>query len=315
LSFWFEGRDIKKKMLTVQEETVEEVREEEEKDKQSFLSGLKEKFFGKKEETQETEKKTESTGSTEIEEDIPDEFTQAALKAGWTKEDVVEFAGNYKNDQLVALIPYLAEEKKEEKETKFEKIEQSQEKNQEVKLEDKNLEAVVQQLTKAIDAKYQEKFAETEKRLQAYEQERSTREQKQYVTTAEDFFDRAAKDFPVFGQTKELLRFPQGTPQAGQVVPAGPAYDARNAVWKTAVAFHTMGESWENSLKEAMDWYKGKSMEKEIHSKVVRDLKSNEKRLSPKRTEHKVEKKYANEQDEKADIILSAARSAGVKGV
>ncbi len=296
------------------EETSQDAEQQEETEKKGFFAELKEKFWGKeekKEEDKEDDKKEDK--QEEIEEDIPDEFTQAALKAGWTEQDIVEFAGNYDNKRLVALIPYLAtEEKKEEKPVK-------EEKKEEVKKEEykppTNMEELIQQVTKVVDAKYQEKFAETEKKLSAYEQERSVKEQQRYIDTANGFFDRAAKDFPVFGKTEELLTFPQGTPNAGQLVPSGPAFEARDAVWKTATAFYKMGESWENSLKEALDWYKGKQMEKEIHQKVIKDLKSNEKRLSPKRTEHKMEKRYANEQEEKVDVILNAARSAGVKGV
>ena len=45
------------------------------------------------------------------------------------------------------------------------------------------------------------------------------------------------------------------------------------------------------ALNEALSWYKGKNLEKEVRSKVLKELKGQEKRLSPKRSEHAVAKK------------------------
>lgn len=281
----------------------------EEQEKESLFSKIKNKFYGTEKKEEVKDKEVEETVREDLEEDIDNEFTQAALKAGWTEKDVVEFAGKYNNTELRQLIPYLTGKEKEEKEETKEVVKED-------KVEvDKNLEATVDKLMKALDAKYQEKIGQLEERLSKVDEERSVQEQVRYQTTADKVFDRAAKDFPVFGKTEELLRFPEGTPQAGQLVPAGEAFEARNAVWKTAVAFNKMGMSWDAALDEALDWYKGKNMEKEIHGKVVKELKGQQKRLSPKRAEHVTEKKYTNEAEEKADVVLEAARKAGVKGI
>jgi len=296
---------------TIQEEVVEtteeveEVKEEvsEEEDKQSFISKMKDKLFGSKKE--EEEEKTEEKST--VEEDIDTDFSEAALKAGWTEQDIIQFAGKYDNKQLKSLIPFLAAKEEEEKE----ELEEKKVEDKEVK-EDNDLKTIEDKVRKSVEAIYQEKLAEIEKKLNTYEQEKSVKEAQRFQTTADGFFDRAAKDFPVFGKTEELPKFPAGTTNAGQVVPAGEAFEARNKVWQVAKAFYQMGSDWETSLQEALDWYKGKSMEKDIHSKVLKDLKRQEKRLSPKRSTHTETKKYADAGEEKLATIANIARRAGI---
>jgi hypothetical protein len=285
--------------------------------KDGFLKTLKNKFFGKEEKGE----ITDTSGLEEVKDDeISDKFIEVARESGWNDKDISEFAKNYNNKELVDLIPFLKEEKKEETalpgnppkgkiEPKAEKVEQKQETIQEKK-EDKTS---VEELKKIIEQLLQEKIGPIKESLHKAEQDRTAKAVSQYQESADDFFDRTAKDFPVFGSTKELIKFPEGTPRAGQIVPAGKVFEARNAVWKTATAFHQTGETWTNSLQEALDWYKGKNAEKDIHSRIVKELKSNEKRLSPKRTEHKVEKKFANEQEEKVAIIEEAMEKAGIR--
>lgn len=301
-----EGTKVEEK-----KEEIEEVEKPtEEQEKQGLFDKIKSAFYGvKKEQTKEEKGISDTSESKELEEDIDDDFTKAAISSGWTEQDVVTFAGKYTNEELHNLIPFIVTEEKKAEEDKEEVKSKAKE---ETKL-DENLESLVDKVTKALDAKYQEKFAEVERSLKAHEQDRFIKEQQNFQNTADMFFDKAAKDFPVFGKTEELLRFPDGTPQAGQLVPAGTAFEARSAVWKTAVAFNKMGMPWNSALSESLDWYKGKFMEKDIHNKVVKELKGQQKRLSPKRAEHITEKKYENEIEERADVVLEAARKAGVK--
>lgn len=284
------------------EDKQEETPVDDEKDKQTFLSKMKDKLFGKKEE------KDEDKGSTDTEEDIDDSFVEAARAQGWKDEEIVKFSKNYTNTELKQLIPYLTDEETEKDDSEEVKTEEKKED----KKEEKDLNSLEEKITKALEAKYQEKINQLEKRLGEIDKDRSTKETQQYQTTADKFFDSASKDFPVFGKTEELPRFPTGTKNAGQVVPTGEAYKARSEVWQTAKAFFSMGLDWDSSLKEALDWYKGKTLEKDTRSKVLKELKRNEKRLSPKRTEHTGTKKFNSPEEEKRATIDNIARQAGL---
>ncbi len=277
------------------------------KEKESILDRLMGKVFGKKE-----DKPSDIPGSNDIEEDISDNFTNAARSAGWSDEQIIKVAEEYNNADLEKLIPFIDGKKTEEKPTVEEKKTEEKKVVDSLNIDDKTLKSYLEKIESAIDAKYQEKFGKIEQGLKTAEQDRSNNKAKQYQTTADSFFDKASKDFPVFGTTDKLLRFPEGTPQAGQVIPAGEAFEARNAVWKAATAFHAMGEDWNKSLEEALVWYKGKNMEKDVRSKVLKDLKSKEKKLSPKRSERSVNDKKLSPDEEKDETISDLMRRAGI---
>jgi hypothetical protein len=292
-------------------DTKEETPKEE--TKESIIDRIKNKVFGKSEEKSagnllDRGNKVSSTAVEEkkqetVEEDIDEDFAEVAKALGWSDDDIVNFASEYTNQQLKELIPTLLpdeEEKKEEKEvTSEKKIDVN-----DSKIDDEKLRPYVEQIEKILEAKYQEKIGELEERLSVFDQDRSVKEAKQYQTTADDFFDRVAKEFPVFGQTKDLKKFPDG-----QVVPIGDNFEARNSVWQKAIAFHKMGADWQESLEDALVWYKGKNLEKDIRSKVLKELKGNEKRLSPKRTEFSPTAVSTGSRD---DVIQDIARKVGI---
>jgi hypothetical protein len=271
--------------------------------KESFISKMKEKIFGKKEDTKEVVQ-------PEFEEDISDKFTEAAIKIGWTEDQIIEFASKYSNKELEELIPQLQAETKLEDEPTEEPKEKTV--TETLELDDEKLRPYLEKIEKAIEAKYQEKIGKIENSLKTAEQDRSAKEARQYQITADEFFDAASKDFPVFGKTSELPRFPKGTANAGKIVPKGEAFEARNAVWQVAVKLHQAGSNWNDALSDALAWYKGKNMEKDVRSKVIRDLKKQEMRLSPKRSEHTMETKYATEEEKRRALIDNIARRAGI---
>lgn len=296
---------------SIEDATVENPTTPEEQDpakeKESILDRLMGKVFGKKE-----DKPSDIPGSNNVEEDISDSFTNAARSAGWSDEQIIKVADEYSNSDLEKLIPFIDVKKTEDKPVVEDKKTEDKKVVDSLNIDDKTLKSYLEKIESAIDAKYQEKFGKIEQGLKTAEQDRSHNEAKQYQTTADNFFDKASKDFPVFGTTDKLLRFPEGTPQAGQIIPAGEAFEARNAVWKAATAFHAMGEDWNKSLEEALVWYKGKTMEKDVRSKVLKDLKSKEKKLSPKRSERSVNNKKMSPDEEKDEAISDLMRRAGI---
>jgi hypothetical protein len=304
------------------EETEDQVQEETndpEKEKESILTKLTNKLFGKK---SEKSNDTDDSGSKGKEADISENFTQVARKVGYTDEQIIELAEQYSNKELDELVQYLVDndEEEEDKEEKGEEAEDTEEEDDEEKksivdklnVKDKTLKSYLEQIEKAIETKYQEKFGKIEESLKTAEKDKSIKEVQKYQTTADSFFDNVSKDFPVFGSTDKLARFPKGTPNAGQIIPMGEAFDARNSVYQTAMKFHLMGTDWNEALDEALVWYKGKNMEKDVRSRVLKELKTKETRLSPKRSERSVSSKAITPDEEKGNLISDLARRAGI---
>jgi hypothetical protein len=287
-------------------EVEEEVQEEE--SKESFLQRMKDKWFNS--DTQEEE--------PEVEEDIDEDFISAAKQAGWGEDKIIEFAASYDNGQLRAMAPHLAvqkEEPEDEPEDKDTEEVVGKEAADKVPadLDPEKLDELLKPYVEQIAAKASERQSELESRLEAFMAEKQAEETERAAVVVNDFFDSAAKNFPVFGKTEELPVFPNGTPQAGQPIPYGPAYEARSAVFGMAVKLNNSGLSIEDSLGEALSWYKGKNLHKDVQNKLVRDLKNNESRLSAKRTQKNTARTYANPAEERAQVVLDAARNAGIK--
>lgn len=274
---------------TPQEESQEDV-------KKSIIERAKEAVFGKKEEEPETT-------------EVPDYFTEAAKAAGFEDEaEIKKLAGDMDEKQLKEFAAALVSDEEEE-------VEEEEQEEVEEKVEDVDadkLQAAVAKIQKDLEAKYSERLNALEEHLKAAEDERTIKEDVSRADEADEFFDRAAKKLPVFGKTEELMRFPAGHKREGEVIPFGEAFEARNKVWQAAHMFYESGYSWKDSLTEALDWYKGKNLEKDVRDEVVKDLKKNEKRLSAKRTSAQVRKTPQSEEEAKAMIIEEAKRKAGI---
>jgi hypothetical protein len=244
--------------------------------------------------TGKTETKVEDKG-----EDIPESFTEAARKTGWSDEEIVEFASNYKDDELKEMVNYLSvEEKTEEKiEEKDEVKTEKKEEKKETKTDDKESEAI-----KALRAELDTlKSALTE-----VKETRKKGETQAMGQFAENFLDKASETFEVFGKGKDMPKFPDG-----RLIPSHPSYKARAEVLGYALKFHSTGSSWDTALKDALTLYKGKYLEKDIERSVIKRLKASEEKLSPNRYNKVTEKTYTDETEREADVVVQAARKAG----
>lgn len=139
------------------------------------------------------------------------------------------------------------------------------------------------------------------------EQESQISKVRSNVNKANDFFDNLSKDFPEFGKTESLPK-----DASGQYLVSYPAVKVRSALWKVAAGFEMSGMSFDDSLKAAQQWYKGGNAEKYAEQKLIKDLKSREKKLSPKKTAKSTVKVYASENERKADVVKEAKKKAGV---
>jgi hypothetical protein len=260
----------------------------------------------------EVEDKPKAETKAVSEEDIDPEFAKAATKAGWTEDDVVKFAQNYTNAELKEMIPSLSPKEQEGLDPVTAKIleEAKAAEAQEAKKTEVEQKPVVPDSLKPIleqNEARRKKLDELEKRLGSVQENREMEEHRARLDATNKFFDKASDKFAVFGKTETLPRFPNG-----DYVPTSVAMKARSEVWKASKAFENMGLNTEQALEEALTWYKGKHMEKDVHEKVLKEFKRNEKRLSPKRTAKETVVKYENESEEKSAVVTEAMRRAGM---
>lgn len=308
------------------EKPKEEPAEEEEpklESKTSFLKRLKKSMTLKKtpaekpSEEEEPEAEEPAKPGDEKYEEISPNFVEAAQKAKWSDEQIVEFAEKYTNEELDKLIGTVltgvaeeppekpAEEKPAEK-----KEPESQDKLLDELLKDERFAKIVKPLVDKVDTLTTE-ITTLKKGSDETKADKAVQEYVNMENLANKMFDKNAEEFEEFGKTADMPRFPDG-----RIVPIGPSYDARSKVWGMAVKLRKAGTTFDEAMGEALQWYKGASTEKKTREKVVKDLKKRETKLTPKRSEKNVQRQYTEgEEDErKADVVKAAYAKTGVKG-
>lgn len=273
----------------------------------SFVKRTMEKLgWGKKkdEPEEEVEEEPEAEEATEVEEDIPDEFTDWARSQNWSDADIVDFASELSNEDLLdamkSLDPSLVPEQPKEVAT--------QENPAPVKTEgDKDTAKLRDEIRNELRKEFQE---EIDRRIGKVEKETEVREQERLISAVNKAFDESG--FDVFGKTDELLRWKAG-PHKDEIVMTSPEMKARREVLKTADAFMALGANIEEAMAEALVWYKGKNLEKDVHRKLVRDLKTSEKKLSAKRSGKELVPTFEDEEARQADFVRRQAERLGIK--
>ncbi len=306
------------------EEPAEEPKEPKLESKTSFLRKLKKVIQIKKTPAEEPSEEEEpepeepaKPGDKEYEEISPN-FIEAAQKAKWSDEQIVEFAEKYTNKELDKLIGDVLTGVAEEPSEKPPEEKPPEKKEPEGKLEellkDGKLSPEAQSVLNELLTKTKEvteKLKDIEDSIGKTKGDEAIQEYVDMEDSANKMFDKAAETFEEFGKTADMPRFPDG-----RLVPIGPSYDARSKVWGMAVKLFQAGAPFDNAMEDALQWHKGASTEKKTREKVVKDLKKRSTKLTPKRSEKNVQKQYAEgEEDErKADVVKAAYAKTGVKG-
>ena len=282
--------EVKETVEDVNLETENTEQEEETESKESVVEKIKDKissFFG---------------GGAEEEEEVelPIGFAEATHELGWDDDEIIEFAKDYSLEELEEMIPFLIGEDSEEsdetseqdKDTKDKEV--PEKKTDKKKDEDSQEDERIQKLLDRIEAleKAQGKSKEAEK-----EQETVN-----LVNRASQMFDEASEELEVFGKTEDLPKFPDGS-----IIPSSPQMKARSQVWETAWLLKEAGMDFDKAMSISLNSYKGENLKKEIHKKVIKDLKNKEKRLGGKRTSHET----VTESLSGPDVIRQVARKHG----
>ena len=283
----------------VKDEPKEEEKEvnssgDEEEDKKSIMERIIAKVYKGKAPVEEEEIKEEEG------ELISEKFIAAASELGWTDEDITAFAADYSDKELDEMIPFLSVEEPQQESASVKEDEKLLQEEKPDKKESEELKAIRQEL------------ADLKKDFGAVKEDKAAKEQVDLGRRVDIAFDRAGEKFKVFGLTEELPRFPAG-PRKGEMIPTSPAFKARSDVYSVAVKFMTGGDSVDDAMAQALDWYKGKNLEKDVKRNLVKDLKRNEKKLSAKRMGKEAVKVYEDEDDRKAAVVREAARKRGIE--
>jgi hypothetical protein len=246
---------------TGEEENLDTEETTEEAPKESILDTIKNKIksFTSKNEEQETAVV------------IPDDFTKAALIQGWSSEDVKGFAKDYTEAELKEMIPALLSEDSDESDETSDTLEE--EETEEQKDEDSQEDEKTKKLLERIEA--------LEKAQGKSHEEDQKQEFIGFIRTASQAFDEASKEFEVFGQTKDLPKFPDG-----RLIHTSPQMKARDEVFDLACQLQGTGMDFDNALSVSLNAFKGKNLTKDVKRNLIKDLKGKEKRLSGKRTSH-----------------------------
>jgi hypothetical protein len=299
-----ENEEIKEELEEeVKEEDVKEEEEkkeinssgDEEEDKAGIMKTIINKVFKGKAAVEEEEPEEEG-------ELISEKFIAAASELGWDDETIKEFAADYKDEELDEMIPFLDVEKSQQEEVPVKEDEKKPQEKKSDKEESEELKAMRQEL------------ADLKKEFGAVKEDKAAKEQVDLANRVDSIFDKASEKFEVFGKTEELPKFPAG-PRKGELIPTSPAYKARTDVFGVAAKLLAGGSSVDEAMKDALDWYKGKNLEKDVKRNLVKDLKSKEKKLSAKRMGKETVKVYKDDDEEKSEVVLEAYRKAGVKGI
>lgn len=280
-----------------EEPKTEEPKTEEQKEvaeKKGIFATIKDLVTGNKEQVNE-----EPAGN------IPAQFIEAASAAGLTEQQIIDFAtkGNdgkeYSDEELLSQIPYLKQPGSDTTEVVESKVKKEvvKEPKKEVEKEQSDTE---KKLADALTRIEQLETSDKQKLEQNSQQQlvaQATR-----VTSA---LDDLSKEYEVFATYETLPRFPNG-----MIIPNSPANVARNQVWELAQELTTAGKDFETSLQIAINSYKGQNLEKDAQRNVIKGLKRNEKRLTPKHASHE---KTVAKPESGADVVRQAGKKHGLE--
>lgn len=304
-----EIKETENQEVVSQTEETEEGKETEEKPNMNadgtaagpskgFLEKLKEKLVGVKETKDGSEVVKEP--ADEYGEEISPNFIESAGKAGWTPEQIIDYASDKSNEDLDSSIDELF--KKEEVKSDVKPSVEPERKETEVE----TIETLSAKLNKTT-----EELNTLKQGLGKVQEKNSVQESVDRVTVANGLFDKFAESFPVFGKTEDLPKVPNGN---GKLVPTDPAVKARGEVWERAVRLFNTDDklSFKDALAESLEMYEGKHYKDKVKDDVIKGMKQKSEQLTPKKSRKNVVKTYESEEDRKAAVVRDAAEKAGV---
>ncbi len=284
-------------------ETEEESEEVEDKEKED------EEVADEKQEESEAEADEDDKN-----EEIDPSLVDAARRAGLSDEDIIKYAENdpytlvkikSDMDKSRRLEPTDGSDKKVKDDQKALKVDDLIESLSEDEEEQEKFRKILTPFVSEINSLKNEvgqvkgNFKESEESIRASRLDAK-------IDEADEFFDKLSEDFPEFEKTDGLPKDAKG-----EYLRSYPAVERRQELWGVAHAFKSAGMSFRDSLKAAEQWYKGGNTQR-VEESLVKKLKNREKKLTPKKQGKATVKKYASEEERKADVVKDAMIKANL---
>jgi len=225
---------------------------------------------------------------------IPSDFEEAARNAGWSDEDIVDFASEYSDEELQEMITALnGEDTGIEPDVDSDKVVEPKPKEK-------------QDTNSQEDDALQKALARIEALEKAQAKTSEVDEQEAFqgrIQSASQLFDKLGeKEMPILGKTESIPRFPDGRP-----IPTSPVMKARSEIFNLAEVLYGQGMDFDDAMSISLNAYKGKNLAADVKREFIKDLKKHETKLGGKRTTHESN----NVALSGPDVIREVARRAG----
>jgi hypothetical protein len=169
---------------------------------------------------------------------------------------------------------------------------------------------LIDAIVKGVSKKFEGKFKAIDEDRANTAKEKADRAAIQRGSIADEVFDSAAEQFEEFGTTKSLPK----DKDTGKVLTNSPQMKLRAKVYQVASMFHQAnGGTFEQAMREAVQHYAGGQGTNAATRQVVKDLKKNRTRFTPKPTGRKTVRVFKNTDGKKSHIVQEAMRKAGIK--
>jgi hypothetical protein len=257
-------------------------------------------------EVDDTTEDTETKEDKDKYEEIDPKFIEVARKYGWDDSRIIDYAENHSEEDLVILNNLMQDNinKSVSKDDKTDVVSDDVNTDELLKLagDDPKLIALVKKAIGPLAKRVADFSSDSEKLTKELGEQKQSdllKEELRNLDAANSMFD--ASGISSLGKTENIPKYPDGS-----FVQNDPAFQERSKVWDIAQMFYANGGTFKEAVDNAVQWYKGNNAEKDIKNKVIKDLKKQEERVMPKRTESKGEVVYVNDEERKAAIVNAA---------
>lgn len=294
---------------TKEEQTPEQVEEQEKESRQGVLNKIAGIFKKDKEEVQEeqeeTQKEQEVEASTqepaEQYEEIDPFFVEQARQYGWSDEKTKKYSEDHSEIDIVSMADKMFQTNQRNSQTlPDEEKEEVTDPLDTLEVEDEKVASILKKVVEPLSKRIEEQSAELQTLREGVSEEQKSREEKEVLRNIKDA-NQIFDDAGLFGKTDQLPRYPDGN-----FVSEDPAVKKRQEVWNVATMFYSQGGSFKEAMNNAVRWYKGSGVKKELEKEVLTKLEKQQDSVFPKRTTQKMTKTYVSEEERKADIVQSA---------
>jgi hypothetical protein len=248
---------------------------------------------------------TDETEETEYEE-IDPKFVDTAKKYGWDDERIVGYANAHSEEDLLLMGNLMLDNIEKTALPSSDEVDENKgvldDEIYKLAGDDPKLKAILEQAISPLAKRINDLSSNSDKvreELESREKDEKLQVELHNMEVAQGIFDESG--ISSLGKADDLPRLPDGS-----YVTSDPAFKERSRLWDITQAFYATGGNFKEAADNAIQWYKGGTAEKDVKKKVIKDLKSQEERVMPKRNESKVEKTYANDEERKAAIVNEA---------